>query len=116
LHSSQNISQDVVSDTDNVFEDSDNSSHDLPEDIDRHGSTRSHRARQLHLAEGWSSVRDSILDGMVPQAALPPDLAGHLCGEGASVPYSQCGPHAYFCLLCAEQLHTRINLFHTPLC
>ena len=52
------------------FEDIDNSSHDLSEDVDedsaRHfGSAQSHRAQQLKLAEGWSSIRDSILDGMV---------------------------------------------------
>jgi len=55
LHDSQTIyhaQSTVVSDTDTVFEDIDNSSHDLPEDVDedntRHGgSTQSHRARQL---------------------------------------------------------------------
>jgi len=82
FHDSQTIyhaQSTIVPDTDTVFEDIDNSSHDLPEDIDEDnpkygGSTQSHRARQLKLAEGWSSIRDSILDGMVQQAALPPAI------------------------------------------
>jgi len=122
LHNSPNISQAQSSvasdaDTETAFEDVGHSSHDLSEDIDRHsGITRSHKGRQLKLAEGWSSVRDCILDGMVQQAALPPDVACHLCGKEASVICCQCGPHAYLCISCAEELHMSTNLFHTPLC
>jgi len=58
LHDSQTIyhaQSTVVSDTDTVFEDIDNSSHDLPEDVDEDnarygGNTQSHRAQQLKLA------------------------------------------------------------------
>jgi len=93
LHDSQTIyhaQSTFVSDTDTVFEDIDNSSHYLPKDVDednaRHGgSTQSHRARQLKLAEGWSSIWDSIIDGMVQQAALPPGMVCHLCGKDASL-------------------------------
>ena len=95
----------VVSDTDTVFEDIDNPIHDLPEDIDKDnarygGSSWSCRAQQLKLAKGWSSIRDSILDGIVQQAALPPDIVCHLCGKDASVMCCQCGPHAYLCIVC----------------
>ena len=50
-----------------------------------------------------------FLDGMVQQAALPPDMVCHLCGNDASVMCCQCGPHAYFCTSCAEQLHMKTN-------
>jgi len=84
LDDSQNISQeqsgiatDADVDTDTVIEDVDNY---LPGDTDRHSSsTRSHRTRQVNLADRWSSVRESILDGMVQSAALPSNTAWWKC-------------------------------------
>ena len=93
-------------DTDPFFENIDTQS----------GATRSYRDRQTKLAEGWLSVRDRIFDSIVEQAALPSKSLCNLCGEEASVLCCQCGPYAYYCMLCAKQLHMKINLFHTPLC
>ena len=84
-------------------------------DTQQTGATRSYVDRQKKLAEGWLSVRDSIFDSIVEQAALPSGSLCFLCGEEASVLCCQCG-YVYYCVLCAKQLHMQINLFHTPLC
>ena len=91
--------------------------YELYESVDRqNGSIRSYVDREKKLAEGWSSVRDKIFRSMMEQAALPLNSLCHLCGEEAVVLCSQCGPYTYYCVSCAEQLHTKINIFHTPLC
>ena len=90
---------------------------DLYESVDRQNeNTRSYVEREKKLAEGWSSVRGNIFRSIMEQAALPLDSLCHLCGEEALVLCSQCGPYTYYCASCAEQLHMKINIFHTPLC
>lgn len=90
---------------------------DLYESVDgENQTTRSYMDREKKLAEGWSSVRDSIYRSITEQAALPSDSLCHLCGGEALVLCSQCGPYTYYCISCAKQLHMKTNIFHTPLC
>ena len=97
------------------FEPEDTDDADPSIDAQQSGVTRSYMDRQKQLAEGWLSVRDSMFDSIVEQAALPYESLCILCSEEASVLCCQCG-YAYYCVSCAKQLHMKINQFHTPLC
>lgn len=83
-------------------------------DLETEGLTP-YQARTLKAAEAWGASRSAILRSVVECSSLPKGVCHH-CNEAPSaVSCKQCGPQAYYCVVCALKLHATQCFLHSPL-
>jgi len=73
----------------------------------------SYEKRQITNIQNWEKVRRQLFDAYVEGLFIPNDTSCVYCLQKAATLRCQyCGPKQYFCLDCANILHSARNSFH----
>lgn len=72
-----------------------------------------HELKCKSTVAGWEEIRMKILQAVTEAEAVPCNEACHNCGNSsATIRCQQCGPFAFYCLICFRECHSKVNIFH----
>ena len=71
-----------------------------------------HELESRSIVAGWDCVRSGIIGAVTEVAAMPIGQLCHICEEAASLRCHRCGPLGFYCPVCFQKCHSRVNIFH----
>ena len=76
---------------------------------------KDHAIQSQNTVEGWNKARMMLRNTLLETNAMPPNQMCVLCcNSSALYRCTRCGPFAYYCEECLQNVHVSACVLHTP--